>query len=327
VIERIRANRRNPGLAAQHVTGVLAAAELCAADVEGATIGSVKLGFRPTVPPQPATYLFDVAEARKGGSAGATSLVLHTVAIPAFFADGECTFRIVGGTHVAWSPPYDYLADVWGPFLAGIGIPLETELLSFGFYPQGGGEIVTRVQGHGQRARDKLRPVEIIERGALRRIRGRAVAANLPAHIPQRMVGRACSLLAGAAPQVDLHAELVGAMGRGTGIFLTAEYENITCGFSALGAIGKPAETVAEEAIGELLAHAQRAGALDRHMSDQALLPLAFAPAPSRYTCEAATEHLRTEAWVIAQFGVAEVGIEERSDGSALVSTDPRGGN
>ena len=41
VIERIRANRRNPGLAAQHVTGVLAAAELCAADVEGATIGSV----------------------------------------------------------------------------------------------------------------------------------------------------------------------------------------------------------------------------------------------------------------------------------------------
>jgi RNA 3'-terminal phosphate cyclase (ATP) len=295
--------------------------------VEGATIGSATLGFRPTVPPRPGSYLFDVAEARKGGSAGATSLILHTVALPAFFADGACAFQMLGGTHVAWSPPYDYVAEVWRPFLARIGVSLETELLSFGFYPQGGGEIVARVQGHGQRARDRLKSIEIIERGALRSIRGRAVAANLPAHIPQRMVDRACSLLAGAAPQVDLHAELVGAMGRGTGIFLTAEYENITCGFSALGAIGKPAETVAEEAVGELLAHAQRAGALDRHLADQALLPLAFAPSPSRYSCEAVTEHLRTEAWVLAQFGVVEVGIEERSDGSALVSIDPRQGN
>jgi RNA 3'-terminal phosphate cyclase (ATP) len=324
VIERIRANRRNPGLAAQHVTAVRSAAALCAAETEGAAIGSGTLEFRPTVPPRPGAYLFDVAEAREGGSAGASSLVLHTVAVPAFFADGACEFRIRGGTHVAWSPPYDYLAAVWRPFLASIGVPLETELLSFGFYPRGGGEIVAWVQGHGARAGNRLKPVEILERGAMQSIRGRALAANLPAHIPQRMADRARSLLAKAAPQVDIQAERVGGVGPGAGIFLTAEYESVSCGFSALGVIGKPAEAVAEEAAGALLEHARGEGALDRHLADQALLPLAFAPSPSNYTCEAVTEHLRTEAWVIGQFGVAEVSIEERGASSALVSIHPR---
>jgi RNA 3'-terminal phosphate cyclase (ATP) len=323
VIEHIRANRRNPGLAAQHVTAVLAAAELCAAEIDGATLGSETLRFRPTVPPRPGVYAFDVAESREGGSCGATTLVLQTVALPAFFADGECEFRIRGGTHVAWSPPYDYVADVWRPFLAGIGVALKTELTSFGFYPRGEGEIIARVQGRGQNARNELKPVEVIDRGALRSIRGRAVAANLPSHIPQRMADRAHTLLAELAPCVDIRPERVRAANPGAGIFLTAEYQDVICGFSALGTIGKASETVAEEAVADLLRHAHSDGALDRHLADQALLPLALGPEPSMFTCEAVTQHLRTEAWVIEQFGIGEVVIEERNDGSAHVSTRP----
>ncbi len=44
-INRIRANRKKPGLAAQHLTSVRAAAALCQAQVNGATLGSMSLEF------------------------------------------------------------------------------------------------------------------------------------------------------------------------------------------------------------------------------------------------------------------------------------------
>lgn len=124
-IERIRAGRRNPGLAAQHLTGVLAAAHVCSADLEGAEMGSQELTFLPRSPGQAGTYEFDVAEARRGGSAGATTLVLQTVLLPLVAAAGQSVLTIRGGTHVAWSPPYHYLEHVYLPTLARMGARVD----------------------------------------------------------------------------------------------------------------------------------------------------------------------------------------------------------
>src|SRR3972149_4588096 len=68
-IERIRAGRRKPGLAAQHVTAVRAAASLCQATTTGDESGSTALEFAPQAAVASGTYAFDVAAARKGGSA------------------------------------------------------------------------------------------------------------------------------------------------------------------------------------------------------------------------------------------------------------------
>jgi len=46
-IEGVRARRPKPGLRRQHLTAVLAAAEVGDADVEGAEIGSGTFTFRP----------------------------------------------------------------------------------------------------------------------------------------------------------------------------------------------------------------------------------------------------------------------------------------
>jgi len=60
VIEKIRANRKKPGLMRQHLSAVNAAAEVGQARVEGATLGSTRLSFRPgTV--RAGNYTFDVA--------------------------------------------------------------------------------------------------------------------------------------------------------------------------------------------------------------------------------------------------------------------------
>ena len=116
-VERIRAGRPKPGLAAQHLTAIRAVQQVCAAEVEGATLGSNELVFRPTALPTAGDYRFDVAEAREGGSAGSATLVLQTIAIPAVFAPGTSRFRIMGGTHVPWSPCFEYVSEVWLPLL------------------------------------------------------------------------------------------------------------------------------------------------------------------------------------------------------------------
>ncbi|HEV7801917.1 MAG TPA: RNA 3'-terminal phosphate cyclase, partial [Burkholderiales bacterium] len=46
-IEHIRAGRRKPGLMRQHLTAVLAAAEISGAKITGAEIGSQTLTFAP----------------------------------------------------------------------------------------------------------------------------------------------------------------------------------------------------------------------------------------------------------------------------------------
>jgi RNA 3'-terminal phosphate cyclase (ATP) len=306
--EKIRAGRKNPGLAAQHLTGVRAIAAICDAHVSGDELGSQRLTFAPGGLPQAGDYVFDVAEAREGGSAGATTLVLHTVLLPLALSDGDSTLTVRGGTHVAWSPPFDYARDVWLAALSQMGVSTTLELSRWGWYPAGQGEVRVVIKGLS----GKLSPLAQVEGGTLRRVWGRAVAANLPSHIPQRMATRANSLLKGAGVEARIEPLRVRAACPGAGIFLTAEYENIRAGFSALGAKGKPSEVVAEQAVAALLAHRDSGAALDQYLADQLVLPLALAGGASSFTAERVSRHLTTNAWVVEQFDLARISIEGR---------------
>jgi len=319
-IERIRAGRAQPGLAAQHLTAVWALAAVCDAGLEGDELGSQTLVFAPGRPPRAGDYAFDVAEARPGGSAGAIALVLQALLPPLLLAAGDSTLTLRGGTHMAWSPPFDYLRDVWLPTLRAAGVTADLTLERWGFYPVGQGEIQARIRGRAA----ALRPLRLEQRGPLRRVGGRAVAANLPAHIPQRMADRARALLSAADVAAAVTAERVRAACPGAGIFLTARYEGASGGFSALGRPGKPAEEVAEEAVAALLAHRASGAALDVHLADQILTPLALASGPSSFSAERASRHLETNAWVIERFGLARIEIERRDDGTVLVAVRPR---
>ena len=146
-IENIRAGRKNPGLAAQHLTALRAAAMVCDATLTGDELGSTRLIFEPRSQPVPGLYEFDVSEAREGGSAGAATLVLQTILLPLALAQGSSTVTVRGGTHVAWSPPFHYLRDVYLPMVAYLGIEASVELLAWGWYPAGEGEIALEISG------------------------------------------------------------------------------------------------------------------------------------------------------------------------------------
>lgn len=310
-LENIRAGRKNPGLAAQHLTAVNAAALICEAQVSGATLGSTQLIFEPHSSPIAGIYEFDVAEAREGGSAGAAPLVLQTVLLPLAQARSSSLVTVKGGTHVDWSPSFHYFREVYLPMAARLGIQATAELIAWGWYPAGGGEIELTITGSGGHPVEQPENSAGIasERGRLKEIRGIAVASSLPAHIAQRIRNRAMNLLAEAALPAAIEPRRVRSVSPGAGIFLTAEYEGSLAGFSALGKKGKPSEQVAEEAVTALLAFHHSNAAVDVHLADQLILPLAlFGPAALLATTEL-SQHILTNLWVVEQFlgPVAEV--------------------
>jgi RNA 3'-terminal phosphate cyclase (ATP) len=304
----IRAGRKNPGLGAQHLTAVLAAAAVCDAHLEGANLGSQTLTFVPRSPPQAGSYFWDVAAARKGGSAGSTGLILQTVLLPLALAGGRSKVIVEGGTHVPWSPPHHFLEKVYLPTLARLGVEARADIERWGWYPIGRGSVKAQIK----EADSDLKPVDLKERGEFLRLSGLSTLSNLPEHIAQRQRDRALEVLRREGFEPDIRIEEGKSFGRGTMVFLWAEFENGVAGFAALGAPGKPAEKVAEEACQAFLEYYRSGAVVDKHLADQLVLPLALADGHSTFTTCQITQHLITNIWVVERF----IGIDYQVEGS-----------
>ncbi len=316
----IRAGRPNPGLLPQHLSAVRAVATITGAAISGDRLGSTELCFSPTHLPRAGAYVFDVAEIAKRGSAGSVSLVLQTLLIPLALADRASTVVLRGGTHVEWSPSFHDLVNAYFPALRRIGFRIAAELKRWGWYPVGNGEISCEIGNDHGAAR--LNPIQMADRGPLRQVAGTAIAANLPAHIPQRMVDRARVSLGDLGVPLNILPQRVTAAGPDAGIFLVAQYENMAASFSGYGRLGKPSEAVADEAVAAFREHHASDGAVELHLADQLLLPLSLAAGISTFTTPRPTSHLMTNAWNISQFAIADISIEEGTP--CRVSIQPR---
>ena len=296
-IINIRANRKSPGLAAQHLAAVEAAAMISEARVRGNHLESTELTFEPQSPPIAGMYQFDVAQFRQGGSAGAATLVLQTILLPLIYGQATSEVNVLGGTHVAWSPSFHYLQQVYLPALKMFGVQAQAELHAWGWYPAGGGKISAAIPGQ-----QTINGTVASTRGPLQQIRGVAVASSLPAHIAQRIRNRAVNLLQQAGLPAEITPQRVRSASPGAGIFLTAEYEQSRAGFSALGKKGKPSEQVAQEAVDALLAFHHCDAVLDAHLADQLIVAAALAQQPVTLHPERITSHTTTNLWVVEQF-------------------------
>jgi RNA 3'-terminal phosphate cyclase (ATP) len=297
----VRARRTKPGLQPQHLMAVRAAAQLCAAKVEGGEAGSTRFRFEPQAPVSADSYRFDI------GTAGASPLVAQTVLLPLAMAEGASQVVITGGTHVPHAPPAEYVERVYAETLGRVGVDLHFAYASAGFYPRGGGRIELLASGPAT-----LRPLDLTDRGKLTDLRAFVVTSNLPEHVADRGAYTVETYMKGIGRQVEVERRNLPSPGAGAAVVLVARCEGGLAAFTSLGERGKPMEKVAQQPCEEFLSWWKSGAACDEHLADQLVLPMSFAQGESRWSTPAVTEHLRTVLWLVEQFVPIRWSLEER---------------
>ncbi|MCA9283947.1 MAG: RNA 3'-terminal phosphate cyclase [Phycisphaerales bacterium] len=285
----IRAGRAKPGLMRQHLTCVQAAADISSAHVSGAVVGSTEISFEPG-PVRSGDYHFQI------GTAGGTTLVLQAVLPALLVADGGSTITVEGGTHNRAAPPFEFLERALVPILNRAGAGLAVRLERHGFYPAGGGRVVTTI--------DPARAptaIALAERGERQGARATAIVSRLSPSIAHRELKVLRDRL-GLQPD-ELEAVLVERpIGPGNAAFVELRYEHVTEVFSAVGEVGKSAETVAREVADEARDYIAAQVAAGPYLADQLMVPLALL-AGGRYATGPLTDHSATNMAVIEAFG------------------------
>ena len=304
-IANIRAGRKKPGLMRQHLTAVNAATEVGQARVTGASLRSTELTFDPGEV-RPGEYHFAV------GTAGSATLVLQTVLPALVCASGPSTLRLEGGTHNPWAPPFDFLVKSFLPLINRMGPKVEATLVRPGFYPAGGGEFHVMITPAAN-----LSPIELLERGEMKRVKATAKVAHLPRHIAERelrVIGGKLGL-----SQDDLVAEEVaGSRGPGNVVTIEIECEHLTEVFTGFGERQVPAETVADKATQEVRRYLSKGVPVSEYLTDQLLIPLALAGGGAFRTL-GLSRHAQTNIEVIKAFLDVDFEIDRKSSPGCVV--------
>lgn len=307
---KIRAGRKKPGLAPQHLQCVEAMAQICNAEVSGAKVGSLSLKFYPGEIKH-GDYCFEIV------TAGSVSLVLQTIFLPLALAKEPSSITVRGGTHVPFSPCFHYLKEQWLYYLKKIGFDAKLEMIRAGFYPKGSGEINISLK-HVK----KVYPLKLMERGDLLKIRGISAVGNLDLKIAERQRKQAVNRLSeiNILPEIDVI--IMPAFAKGTMFLLICEFEKSQCCYFSLGEIGKRAEKVADEACEGIERFLETKGVVDEHLSDQIILPLSLTTETSRFTTPKITQHLLTNTEIIKLFSSAKIQIKGNLDEEGEVTIE-----
>lgn len=307
-VTHIRARRAKPGLLRQHLAAVRAAANVGAAEVSGAELLSSEVILRPSG--------IVAGEHRFAiGSAGSTTLVLQTVLPALLLADAPSTLVLEGGTHNPLAPPFPHVERAFLPLVERMGPVVKARLERAGFFPAGGGRIVVEVTP--ARA---LAPLDLLDRGAVRRVSGLATIANLPGSIAVREMETARAVLGG--DERDFRPDVLrGVAGPGNVVTVTVESEHVTEVFTAFGERGVRAEHVAEKAAREAKAYLDAGVPVGEHLADQLLLPMALA-GHGAFRTVAPSSHTTTQAALLRRILGAKIAITQETDSAFRVDVE-----
>ena len=310
-ITNIRAKRCTSGLRAQHVSGVDAVAQMCNAEVKGASIGSEEIDFFPE---SIETKHLSV----KISTAGSIGLVLQALLIPAMHIKDRIEIDISGGaTFGKWSPPLLYTKHVLFPILLKMGYRAEMEIVKHGHYPKGGAEVKVVIY-----PLLKLKGIDISERGKLLKICGIAHSSDIltKAQVSERLAESARKYLWERYDvPIDIDVQYSKSDSTGTSIVLWAEFENTVMGADCLGEKRMSARKVGVLAAEQLSRSINSGASVDEYMTDQLPPYIAFACGPSSYTAPSFTGHAKTNIDVVGKFLDRKFDVDEK-DGIVKIS-------
>ena len=301
-ITNIRRGRAKPGLMRQHLAAVRGAAAIGSAEISGDALASTELVFRPST-------VRGGAHAFATGGAGSTTLVFQTVLYPLLLATDEpSTLEFEGGTHNPMAPPFDFLEGAFLPQLARMGGHVPVVLERCGFFPAGGGAwsaTITPVRSFSH--------LELLERGAIREMRARALVSRVPTSVAVRELDTLTTALgwdrASGRPTV-----IENGHGPGNVLVATVESEHVTEVFTGFGDRGVRAEAVATGVAVEARRYLASSVPVFEHLADQLLLPMALGEGGVFRTVRL-TDHSTTHLVLLDMFlGTKSRVVEESAD-------------
>ena len=296
-IDRIRARRPSPGLRPQHLSCVNACACLCNAQVEGATVNSTHVAYRPGSSLRGGRFEFDI------GTAGSTTLVIASVLPLALFADGETRMKVSGGLFQDFAPSAHHMQHVLLPILSRMGVTASLRVVRPGYYPRGGGTLEVVIHPLG----NCLRPLKLLDQGAVTHISSVALASHLrKQQVSQRMADGCREVLANSGYQAAFDIQYDdSAFQAGASLGVWAETDSgCLLGSDRAGKKGRRSEQIGESAARSLLDDLATGATVDRYLADQLVVYGALARGVTEYAVPCVTEHLEANLWLVRQFGV-----------------------
>jgi RNA 3'-phosphate cyclase len=291
-ITKIRANRPNPGMKAQHYVAIKSIAELCDADVSGLEIGSSSISFKPGEV-KGGKYSFDI------GTAGSITLVFQACILASLKSKEPVTISLKGGTDVKWSPTWDYFQYVFLPLLQKIGIKVHAKLILRGYYPKGGGDALIMIDPC-----EKLQPLQLANEQEYSEVNGKINLSNLPEHIASRMKHTAIRGFLKNDILTSIDVEETKSLSPGVGITLWSQTKDTIIGATVLGEKSVSSEDIGQMAMTNLLKEIQSNSTLDVYAFDQLLPYMALARDNSSSSCfiRELSSHASTNMWLLQQF-------------------------
>lgn len=310
-IENIRAGRRKPGLMRQHLTAVNAAAEVGSARVSGNAIGARAFTFAPQTL-RPGRFHWSI------GTAGSCTLVLQTVLPALMIAGGPSEVILEGGTHNPFAPPFDFLVRAFLPLVCHMGPQISAELIKPGFFPAGGGSMRVAIDPAAS-----LQPLDVRQRGEIRRRHARVLIANLSSDIARRELKTVARKL-GLQAQALETATIDNAQGPGNVLTIDIESDALTEVFTGFGQRGVSAETVATRTVGQARDYLEAEVPVGRYLADQLLVPMAIAGGGAFVTLPP-SRHTLTNIDIIRHFMDLSVDAAENARGQWEIALRTRG--
>lgn len=290
-IYNIRAKRSSPGLRPQHLEAVLTAAKLCNAEVEGATLGSRELWFRPS-------GIIGGAVEAQIGTAGSIPMLILTILPVCAFAESKVIIHITkGGTDVAHAPTINYLRYVLLPVLNNMGLSAKITVVKYGYYPKGMGEVYLEVQPCR-----KLAAYHCEEFGKVKSVAGLSVCTFLAdKNVAARQAKAANDMLRMQRYEARIQVinDQSNPLQKGSSLVLWATTDkDVILGGDAIGELGKPSEIVGREAAENLALEMGAKATADVHLADLLVPYVALSKEESVYYTRFMTPHLDTNVWL-----------------------------
>lgn len=245
------------------------------------------------------------------GTAGGTMLVLQAVLPALLIADGPSRVTVEGGTHNTHAPPFEFFERALVPLINRTGATAAARLEKHGFYPASGGRVVVDVT---PAPKGEAKPLDVLERGPRLGAMATAITSKLTRAIAEREVDVLRDRLALAENETTVH-EVTGAASPGNVVLAELRYEQVTEVFSAIGELGKSAESVARRVSDEVRAYIGSQRPIGPHLADQLMVPLAVL-AGGRYATGELTDHSKTNMATLTAFGGL---VEAQADGVLAV--------